>query len=121
MQNQTKKNIKMAVLSLFFFLILIFVLFNSRNIILGVKIKNVKINNSPATEYMNINENIINIKGIAKNAVNIKINGREISIDQKGNFDETLALFLGYNLININAQDKFGNVDEKNYQLVLSK
>lgn len=121
MQNKTKRNLKLIVISLFFFLILIFVLFNSRNIILGVKIKNVNINNSPAVEYMKTNENLAKITGRAKNAVNLKLNGREISIDQKGNFDETLALFLGYNLINIKAQDKFGNVDEKNYQLILLK
>ena len=118
MQNQTKRNLKIIILSTFFLLIIIFILFNSQNIIFGVKIKNVNINGLPAVENMKVTDNIAKITGKAKNAVNLKLDGREISIDQKGNFDETISLFLGYNLINIQAQDKFGNVDEKNYQLI---
>lgn len=118
MQNKEKRNLKTVLFSIFFIFIVAFIFFNSRNIIFGIKIKNVNINNSPATKYTKTKESIIKITGKAKNAINIKINGREISIDQKGNFSETLALSLGYNLINIIAKDKFGNVDEKNYQLI---
>jgi hypothetical protein len=118
MQNQTKRNLKLAIISVFFLFIVIFIFFNSRNIIFGVKIKNVNINSAPAIENMKVADSVMKITGKAKNAVNIKLNGREISIDQKGNFDETISLFLGYNLVNIKAQDKFGNVDEKNYQLI---
>jgi len=60
----------------------------------------------------------IEITGIAKNAIDLTLDGREISVDQQGDFDETIALLPGYNIINIKAKDKFGNVDDKNYQLM---
>ncbi|MEI8269858.1 MAG: hypothetical protein WCG45_00655 [bacterium] len=113
MNKDAKKILKITLLSIFFVFIIIFVFFNSRNLIFGVKIKNVNI-----TDNMKATENIQKITGVAKNAIKISLNGREISIDQKGNFDETISLSVGYNLINIKAQDKFGNVDEKNYQLI---
>jgi len=65
-----------------------------------------------------LTENIIKITGNAKNAINLTLNGREISVDQAGNFNETIALLPGYNIISIIAKDKFGYVDEKNYKLI---
>jgi len=119
MNKDAKKILKITLVSIFFIFIIIFAFFNSRNLIFGVKIKNVKFGvNQPAQAYMKVIDSIQKITGIAKNAVKISINGREISIDQKGNFDETISLFSGYNVIEIIAQDKFGNVDKKNYQLI---
>jgi hypothetical protein len=65
-----------------------------------------------------VTDNIVKITGNAKNAINLTLNDRTISIDQKGNFDETIALLSGYNIINIRARDEFGNSDEKNYKLI---
>ena len=113
MNKDVKKILKITLVSIFFTFIIIFVFFNSRNLILGVKIKNVNI-----TDNMKAISNIQRITGIAKNAVKISLNDREISVDQKGNFDETISLYLGYNMVEIIAQDKFGNVDKKNYQLI---
>ena len=61
---------------------------------------------------------IVKITGNAENAKNLTLNGREISIDQAGNFNETIALLSGYTIITIEAKDKFGYKDEKNYQLI---
>ena len=113
MQNQAKKILKIILLSVFFLFIIIFIFFNSRNLIFGIKIKNVNI-----TDNMKVASNIQKITGIAKNAIKLTLNDREISVDQKGNFDETISLSSGYNIVEIIAKDKFGNVDEKNYQLI---
>ena len=113
MNKDAKKILKISSLSIFFLFIIIFVFFNSRNLIFGVKIKNVNI-----TDNMKVTDKVLKITGIAKNAVKISLDGRDISVDQKGNFDETISLSVGYNVIEIIAQDKFGNVDEKNYQLI---
>ncbi len=118
MNRDAKKILKISLVSIFFLFIVIFVLFNSKDIILGVKIKNVSIAKLPAEENMKVSNNIVEITGIAKNAIKLTLNGREISVDQKGNFDETIAVSLGYNLVEIKAQDKFGNVDEKDYKLI---
>jgi uncharacterized protein YfaP (DUF2135 family) len=73
-------------------------------------------------ENIKINiEDIIKITGNAKNAIKLTINGREIYIDQQGNFSEDFAPLKGYNILSIQARDKFGKVDEKNYKLMYLK
>ena len=67
---------------------------------------------------LTFNTNILKMTGNAKNAIDLSLNGRAISIDQAGNFNETIALLLGYNIVDIRATDKFGHIDEKNYQLI---
>ena len=65
-----------------------------------------------------ITDSIMQVTGSARNAIKLIMDGREISVDQSGNFNETIALLPGYNIINIKAQDKFGYVDEKNFRLI---
>lgn len=113
MNPDTKKISKIVLLSILFIFIILYAFFNAKNLIFGVKIKNVNIENGTGSEI-----NIVKIMGNAKNAKTLTLNGREISIDQKGNFNETLALLSGYNIISIEAKDKFGYEDEKNYQLI---
>ena len=113
MNQDAKKTLKIGLVSILFLFIVVFVFFNSRDLIFGVKIKNVNLQDN-----LKVSESVFEITGTAKNAVKLSLNGREISIDQKGNFDETIALLSGYNLVNIKAQDKFGKIDEKNYKLI---
>ena len=113
MRNDTKKIVKIISLSAFFLFILIFIFINSFDLLFGVRIKNVNINDG---ETITISP--FEVTGKAKNAVILTLNGREISIDKQGNFYETLALLPGYNIVTIRARDKFGNVDEKNYKLM---
>ena len=113
MQNQAKKIVQIAGLSVFFLLIIIYAFFRSKDLIFGVKIRNVNIVNGST-----ITSPTIEVTGIARNAINLTLDGREISVDQQGDFDETIALLPGYNIINLRAKDKFGNTDEKNYQLI---
>ena len=108
-----KKILQIAGLGVFFLLILTYALFRSHDLIFGVKIKNVNI-----IDEVKLTESILKITGNAKNATHLTLNGREISIDQQGNFNETVALLLGYNVINIKAIDKFDYVDEKNYKVM---
>ncbi len=81
--------------------------------IFGVKIKNVNI-----VDGAKITDSIMHITGNARNAINLTLNGREISVDRDGNFNETIALLSGYNVVEIKAKDKFGNNDEKIYKLM---
>lgn len=104
---------QIAGICVFFLSLLIYAFFISRDLLTGVKIKNVNI-----IDGSKVAETAFEITGNAKNAIFITINGREISVDQLGNFKETIALLPGYNIINITAKDKFGDVDEKNYKLI---
>ena len=113
MSNNIKKIVKIGGLSIFFILIIIFAFIGSKDLIFGVKIRNVNI-----TDGITVTENIIKLTGNAKNAINLTLDGREILIDERGNFSETIALLSGYNIINIRVKDKFGYVDEKNYKIM---
>ena len=114
MNTNIKKILKTAGLFVFFILIVVYAFFRSKDLIFGVKIKNVNL-----TDGATVTENIIKLTGNARNAINLTLDGREISVDQQGNFNETIALLPGYNIINIKARDKFGDIDEKNYKLIL--
>jgi len=113
MTRDFKKILKILILAVFFIFIIIYAFFRSRDLIFGVKIKNVNI-----VDGTTMTESVLNVFGNAKNAVKLTLNGREISIDKSGNFNETIALLSGYNIITIEATDKFGKSDEKDYQLI---
>ncbi len=116
MNNDAKKIVKIAGLSIFFILIATFAFFGSKDLIFGVKIKNVNL-----VDGSTVTDNIVKLNGNARNAIKLTLDGREISVDQSGNFNETIALLPGYNIINIKAKDKFGYVDEKNYKLIYTQ
>lgn len=116
MNSNVKRTIKIAGLSIFFILIMIYAFFRSYDLIFGVKIQNVNLSDGAT-----MTESVIKVTGNAKNAIKLYLDGREISIDQTGNFDETIALLPGYNIINIKAEDKFGYEDEKDYKIMYLK
>ena len=113
MRQDAKKLIKITLVSVLFLFIVIYAFFRSKDLIFGVKIRNVNI-----VDGAKVTNNVMNVTGIAKNATDLTLDGRQISVDQQGNFNETIALLPGYNVIDIKAQDKFGHVDEKNYKLI---
>ncbi len=115
MTLDAKKILKIVSVSFFLIFIVFYAFFRTKDLIFGVKIKGVNIIDGIKAD------SILKIAGNAFNAVNLTLNNREISIDQKGNFSETIALLPGYNIINIKAEDEFGNSDEKNYKLMLEK
>jgi hypothetical protein len=117
MTNDFKKNSQIASLIILFLFIISYAFYVSHDLIFGVKIKNVKIDSIEAKEGMLVDHSAIKISGTAKNAVNITLNGREISVDDKGNWNETVALLNGYNIISVVAKDRFGYYDSKYYKL----
>lgn len=116
MTKDVKKIVKVSTLSIFFILMLGYAIFVSKDLLFGVKIQ--KVNLEDGATYT---ESAQKITGNAKNAVHLSLNGREISINQEGDFEETIALLSGYNIVGIRAEDKFGYVDEENYKLIYKK
>ena len=108
-----KKILKIIAFSIFFIFIVVYAFFNSRALIFGVKIRDVNI-----TDGATVVDNVLKITGNARNSTSLVLNGREISLDQQGNFDETIILLKGYNVVDIVARDKFGYSDEKIYKLI---
>lgn len=60
---------------------------------------------------------VVTIKGTAEKAVLLTINGREIFIDQDGNFKEVVSPLPGHSVITLFAKDKFGKTAEKKFEL----
>jgi hypothetical protein len=116
MTSDAKKIVKITGFSVFFIIIIVYAFFVSKDLIFGVKIKNVNLADGAI-----FTENIVKVTGNAKNAINLILNGREISINEQGDFEETIVLLPGYNIINLKAQDKFGRIDEKNYKLMYTQ
>jgi hypothetical protein len=61
---------------------------------------------------------LIEIKGNAKNATYLSLNGREIFINKEGEFSEKVALLPGLSVVTIDAQDKFGKSAEKKFEVM---
>lgn len=58
------------------------------------------------------------LEGLALHANLITINGKEVSVDQDSNFSEELVLSPGYNIITIEAQDKFNKKSKEIYRVI---
>lgn len=65
-----------------------------------------------------VSDSIIEVKGQVKNISFISINDRKITVDEKGVFKEKVLLSLGYNVVKISVNDKFGRAKETLVQLI---
>ena len=57
------------------------------------------------------------ITGQALRVKEISLNGKPISVDEQGNFAETIILFPGVNFVTITARDQFGRDTFKEIQI----
>jgi hypothetical protein len=93
-----------------FSFILIFGYAKINFIVKGVEIK--------ATVERDEHSSLVKINGNAENSVLLSLNGREIFIDENGNFSETVGLLAGYSVISLEAKDKFGKSAEQKFSLI---
>ena len=61
---------------------------------------------------------LVAIRGSAHNVSFLTFNGRQIFTDEKGIFRESLLLQNGYNIMTLEAKDRFGHKVEKRLELV---
>lgn len=61
---------------------------------------------------------LIEVKGVAKNISELYLNDRPLYTDKSGNFGDALLLIPGYNIIKLNAKDKFGARTEKKIEII---
>lgn len=113
MREKIKKLIRFGLSSLVILLVMGFVAYQSRNIILGPQIKIESPTNGRTAE-----NSLVKIVGIAKNISEIKLNGRNIFVDEAGRFNERILLSYGYNTIVIEGRDRFGRKKIKKLELV---
>ncbi len=112
MQNLKQKpfrdKFKNYLLLIFFILIFLYFIFKIQNFLIGPKVEIY----SPLP-YSIIKDDTFILQGNAKNAKNIYINGREININENGDFAEKLITKAPYTLIIIEAIDNYGKTISK--------
>lgn len=63
-------------------------------------------------------ESLITVKGYAKNISFLTLNGNKIFTDESGVFTEKVLLSYGYNIMTLEAKDRFGRTAQKTLQLI---
>ena len=112
-RTQNLRLLKISGVLFLAFIIIIFSVFRSLNYLRG-----------PGLEiYYPINGSVVSsptikISGQATRITKITLNGRAITIDEQGNWQETLIIFPGINIIKIEAQDQFGRTVSKQLDIV---
>lgn len=61
---------------------------------------------------------LIELKGVAKNVSTLMLNDRPLYTDKLGNFSDTLLLNPGYNILKLEAKDKFGSGTQKMIEII---
>ena len=63
---------------------------------------------------------LITIRGRAKNAAWISLNGRQIFTDAKGNFSEKLIVSRGLSIMSVNVIDRFGREARETVRIIFN-
>jgi hypothetical protein len=110
-----KKKIKIGLFIVLLILLIAYIYYQSKTLIKGPEIDIIE-----PLNYSSVSEEVINIKGVANNIINLELNDRKIFIDENNQFNQKLLLHLGYNIIEIEGADKFGKKVIKTLELIYS-
>ncbi len=108
-----RRILKVAAVTGICLIILGYSLFEARNLIAGPMV----VIDEPLSGTA-FTASLIDLKGSAKNIVDISLNDRKIFVDGEGRFREQLLLFYGYNILTITAHDRFGRETIKTLKLI---
>lgn len=108
--------LKISLFSVLGLIILGYSLFQAQKIIVGPVIE-VYTPENGAT----YSQTLIEIEGRARNIAYLNLNDRPIFTDKNGYFKEKLLLSPGYNIIKLDAKDKFKKYTEKKLELILKE
>lgn len=107
-----KRNIRTISIVTFFVLFVVYAGFEVAKLYLGPSL----VVNTP-TDLSTVDNPLVEITGVAKRVSYIKINDRQIFSDTKGYFSDKLLLLPGYNIINIEVNDRFGKEINKEIRM----
>jgi hypothetical protein len=107
-----KRYLGFGVLGALFVFIVAYSIFQTRSLAKGVDLLVNGITDGEIFEG-----NILKLSGQATHAKHIMINDREILVDKDDNFSEELVLSPGYNIITIEAEDKFDKKTDAIYRV----
>lgn len=99
-----------------FFTIATYTLFQAQKIIIGPQIRIYSPKNGST-----YSQTLIEIEGRATNIAYLNMNDRAIFTDKNGYFKEKFLLSPGYNVIKLDARDKFKKYTEKKLEIILKE
>lgn len=67
---------------------------------------------------MTLENSLVEIRGLVKNASYITMNDRQIFVDENGKLKENILLSLGYNIIEIKIKDKYEREKKEVLELI---
>lgn len=65
-----------------------------------------------------LTEEMVEVSGLTEHISKITLNGRPIFIDESGAFAERIPLLSGYNVLTLEAVDRFGNETRETREVV---
>jgi len=65
-----------------------------------------------------VSDKTVDVVGRADRVSSLTINGDQISMDEKGNFQEKIAVFQGVNMITLGATDQFGRATKTTVEIL---
>lgn len=94
-------------------LVIGFIYRNSKDALFGTKITV-----SIARDGSTVHERTLPIVGVAPKVKSVLINKHPVPVDTAGNFQDTVLLSPGYNIIEVSTVDSFNKTTTKEYHLV---
>lgn len=73
-----------------------------------------------ASDGATVSSPFLSVAGTAHHARTLLINGRPITLNRDGAFDDEVVLSPGYNIVEVTVQDQFGKEKTKTYHLVVT-
>jgi len=106
-------SLRSYLIAIFFLTLVAYGVFQTKNLLLGPDIVIAAPTNGAA-----LGLNPIEIRGQAERIAFLSLNGEQIFTDEDGHFSQKLLLNRGYNIVSMEAQDKFGRTVKKVLNLV---
>ncbi len=110
----SRVSIKFILIILVVLFLGIYFLYQARGFLIGPEI----VVDSPKAGEVT-HDSYLQVKGQAFNISSLSMNGRQIFINERGDFNEDLLLARGYNIIEITAADKFGRISKEKREVIL--
>lgn len=99
---ETRNILQFAALLVVLTLIVVYVAFQARFLIIGPQIV---LEAEPPTQQ---NTQLVTLSGTAYNITHLWLNDRQIYTDEEGRFSEALVLENGYTITTLRAKDRYG-------------
>jgi len=111
--NDLRRQVETVLIVILLFLALSYGIFRAYPLLTGPSIKILNL-----IDGSTVANTTFQISGIATRAKEITLQGKPITIDNKGNFTETLVATYPYTILVLVATDKYGAVETKTLRVI---